>query len=343
MIQSESIPVRYKKLTGYICSACINNRVSHSWIVTYKGNEHLDAFVNYWLQLNICQKLSEIGEPCEKCSNCQTIIQRQYPFLFEIKPTSKLRQIVIDEIRELEHFLYLKTNHQKKIGLIYHADRMTVQAQNAFLKTLEEPTPDTLLLLLTSNTNALLPTIRSRCHVISLFNENYVFNFEGRDKLCEVLATMTKGSGAKVAASASYSINSILEKLQKSVINNHEVKEKEIELNSYKDNKDIEKKLASQFEAIKMANYIRARDELISAVYSWYAQQYIIACGIPESLLANPELCNDLSGKAYQNSETVNFSMRNLRLTENFISTINYNVDEKLAIQNFCQEICKKN
>ncbi len=324
-------------------NARINNRVSHSWIFTYAGKEYPKSFVNFWLQLNVCQNLTNTGDRCGNCDNCQNIIRRKYPYLFEIKPASKLRQIVIDEIRELEHFLYLKTNNEKKLGLIHHADRMTIQAQNAFLKTLEEPTPDTLLILLTSNVNALLPTIKSRCHVISLFGDRYVYDFYGKDKLCEVLATMTKGSGAKTAASASYSITRILEELQKSVNNNDEVKDKEIELDKYRESKEIEKRLVNQFEAIKMANYVKVRDDLISAVYSWYAQQYIIASGISKMKLANPELCNDLSDDDKQNAPHIHFAMRNLYLVEKFVKTLNYNVDEKLAIQDFCQEICKKN
>ncbi len=341
--QSDPILGKYKKLTGYIQNARINNRISHAWIFTYSGNQYSRSFIDFWLQLNVCKHSAETGEFCGSCDHCQSIIHEKYPYLFEIKPASKLRQIVIDEIRELEHFLYLKTNNEKKIGLIHHADRMTIQAQNAFLKTLEEPTPDTLLLLLTSNVHALLPTIKSRCHVISLFNDRYYHDFDGRDKLCEALATMKEGSGAKIAASASYVIIEILEKLQKSVNRNDEVKEKEVELDKYRENKEIEKRLANQFEAVKMANYIKVRDELISAVYSWYAQQYMIASGISKSKLANPELCIDASDENEQNAPLPYFAMRNLNLVEKFVQTLGYNVDEKLAIQDFCQEICRKN
>jgi replication-associated recombination protein RarA len=72
----------------------------------------------------------------------------------------------IEDIRDIQSFLQLKTlgkNRIRRIVILEQADTMTIEGQNAFLKTLEEPPIDTVIILLTTNENLLLDTIRSRC------------------------------------------------------------------------------------------------------------------------------------------------------------------------------------
>ena len=93
-------------------------------------------------------------------------------FVRVIAPTSKSRKIAIGFIRELEQFFSQKTAaNQAKIAIIKDADRMTIEAQNAFLKTLEEPPNGCYLILLTSELHQLLPTTRSRCLTLSVSDQ----------------------------------------------------------------------------------------------------------------------------------------------------------------------------
>lgn len=76
-------------------------------------------------------------------------------------------QIYIDDIRELKHFLSFKSySGLYKFVLINDADRLTEEASNAFLKVLEEPTPNSIIVLVTSKSKWILPTISSRCELI---------------------------------------------------------------------------------------------------------------------------------------------------------------------------------
>lgn len=87
-----------------------------------------------------------------------------------IRPESRSRRIKIDQIRALERQLHLSgVPNQTKIGVIQDADRLQKESENAFLKTLEEPPPKTLLLLLTAQPEQLLDTIRSRCIAVTLY------------------------------------------------------------------------------------------------------------------------------------------------------------------------------
>src|SRR5438445_3662707 len=89
--------------------------------------------------------------------------------IFIAQPESKSRRIVIEQIRDLEHALQMRAaNGRQKVAIISDADRLQSQAANAFLKTLEEPPKNSLLLLLSALPEALPETILSRCIAIPL-------------------------------------------------------------------------------------------------------------------------------------------------------------------------------
>lgn len=93
-----------------------------------------------------------------------------YPYLRRVRP-SEGNTISIDAIRELEHFLTLKIPSRQavsRIAIIEDAHSLTTEAQNALLKTLEEPPEHSLLLLTSAHDQALLPTIRSRVQTITV-------------------------------------------------------------------------------------------------------------------------------------------------------------------------------
>jgi DNA polymerase-3 subunit delta' len=84
-------------------------------------------------------------------------------------PESKSRRILVEQIREIEHALQLKASGPgTKVAIIREADRMQPQAANAFLKTLEEPPANSMLLLLSAQPQMLLDTILSRCIMVPL-------------------------------------------------------------------------------------------------------------------------------------------------------------------------------
>jgi DNA polymerase-3 subunit delta' len=87
-----------------------------------------------------------------------------HPDCFELRPAGKARQISADATRELIGRLQVTPSiASMKVAILHEADRMNLQAANIFLKTLEEPPPNTAILLLTSRPYSLLSTIRSRC------------------------------------------------------------------------------------------------------------------------------------------------------------------------------------
>src|SRR4051794_8534013 len=94
----------------------------------------------------------------------QQNFDRYHPDYHQIDPESKSRRILVEQIRELENALRMKSARAPwNFGLLSDADRLMPQAANAFLKPLEEPPANSVLILATTLPDALLETIRSRC------------------------------------------------------------------------------------------------------------------------------------------------------------------------------------
>ncbi len=109
-----------------------------------------------------------IGDACGRCSSCRKIANLSHPDMTWVKPGGLSRRIGINSIRDLCRQISLKAYQagQRKIFVLTEAERMTTEAGNALLKTLEEPPADSLLVLLTSHPSSLPPTIISRCQII---------------------------------------------------------------------------------------------------------------------------------------------------------------------------------
>lgn len=111
---------------------------------------------------------------CGNCWDCRHIEEGNHPDIYRLSPAGV--SIGIDEIRDLQKFLILRSFRlSKKIALIEGADVLGEEAANAFLKTLEEPPPNSLLILCAEHQQSLLPTIISRCKKIYLPCRDYPF------------------------------------------------------------------------------------------------------------------------------------------------------------------------
>jgi DNA polymerase-3 subunit delta' len=109
----------------------------------------------------------EPGVGCGDCSSCSRILRRRYPDVHHIAPEGPL--IPVDVVRDVvTRASRSPFEGARKVFVIEEAERMNPAAQNALLKTLEEPEPDTFFVLVADNEDELLETIRSRCRTIRL-------------------------------------------------------------------------------------------------------------------------------------------------------------------------------
>ncbi len=101
---------------------------------------------------------------CGSCGPCRRVDAGTHSDLYILAPQAQKASITVEEIRDISRRLYESPMEgSRKAAIIDPADLMTVGAQNALLKTLEEPPDDTTIILIAENTDALLPTVRSRC------------------------------------------------------------------------------------------------------------------------------------------------------------------------------------
>lgn len=112
---------------------------------------------------------TEAQAPCGECQSCRWIAADQHPDVARLSPEGDSTQILIQQVRDLSAELALSAHGKGyKVAIVRPAEAMNVFAANALLKTLEEPPPRTLVLLVTSQPSRLLPTLRSRCSKLRL-------------------------------------------------------------------------------------------------------------------------------------------------------------------------------
>jgi len=108
-----------------------------------------------------------VTEPCGHCNGCHLMAAGTHPDFKLLAPEGDSKQIPIDAVRETSRFLTLKSQFAPiQVVIVAPAEAMNKYAANSLLKTLEEPTPNSLILLVASQPSRLLPTIRSRCQSI---------------------------------------------------------------------------------------------------------------------------------------------------------------------------------
>ena len=171
-----------------------NNQVSHCYL--FEGPEGMGKFE---LALIFAQSLFCLNfhkDPCNECKNCIKINSFNHPDLHIINEDGG--GIKREDIDELINSIYKKPYEaERKVYIIKDAHLMTLQAANTFLKTLEEPPGDTVMILLTVNSSLLLPTIVSRCQELKFRNVSketiklYLKDFD--DEKVELAANYSKG------------------------------------------------------------------------------------------------------------------------------------------------------
>ncbi|MDA1107026.1 MAG: DNA polymerase III subunit delta' [Proteobacteria bacterium] len=125
------------------------------------GKQH---FAAAFAQALLCAQPAPDGQACRACRPCLLFRAGTHPDYQKITPVEEGKSILIDQIRELNASLAFKSHGEGyKIAALWPADRMNASAANALLKTLEEPSAHTLLMLITSRPAALPATVRSRC------------------------------------------------------------------------------------------------------------------------------------------------------------------------------------
>lgn len=163
-----------EEMKAFFVRAKQQNKVSHAYIISGEDNsgkmKMAEAFANYLL----CQDAE--SDSCGTCNVCSKVSSRNHPDIIYVraeegsdakKSSGKLK---VDDIRfQLNSTMSIRPyESEKKVYIVEHAETMNEQAQNALLKTIEEPPEYAVIILLTNNANVFLQTVLSRCILLEM-------------------------------------------------------------------------------------------------------------------------------------------------------------------------------
>lgn len=327
-----------------------NGRLSHSYLVVSSNPSLRNDFPTLLASLAVCTDPNADGSPCGRCPNCTKLANGLYMDLHLLAPTSKSRQITIgtdsdepDTLRNFESKFYLTSSEPGawKIGFIYDCDAMNKNAQNAFLKTLEEPPKNCMFVLCTGRPYTLLPTIRSRCQILTLSDNVCKYDLTLFDGLPEVLFDLTfRGDGTLAHAESCASgliaiLSSLKTKAEESVNAKWEPRMESINDNLESSaKKTLEKRMLGEIGC----EYLRLREEFLSMIHSWFAQVLFLVGADAESL-PNPEIMEPWLDADPRPVLPEREAVRMLGEAEYLLRVLNTNVNDELAVRSFALSV----
>lgn len=313
-------------------------RLAHAYLFTGSQLSELENVARTLaMTLNCLDPIrGAVGETaidcCGKCLSCRKIDGLNHADVHWVRPEMKSRTIGVDQIRGLMQTVNLKpTEAEYKVSVVVAAERMNVQSANAFLKTLEEPPPRSILILLSSDPQQLLDTIISRCLRLS---------FSGGGQLRvdpEELAWMQ--AFAELAARREGGLLGRYKLLGNLLDRLAEIKESVdetlTERSPLQRHDDADDKLRKQWEdelkAAIEAEYRRERAELLARVQWWLRDIWIRTLNAAEEMLSLPALAGSI--QAVSSRITSEEAMENLAVIERTQRLLGTNVQEALALE----------
>jgi DNA polymerase-3 subunit delta' len=319
-------------------------RLAHAYLFSGHQLEGLEALARTLAQTLNCQNPAKKGsEPldcCDRCASCRKILHLNHGDVHWLRPESKTRIIRVEQIRTLNQEMNLKpTEARYKVGIIVAADRLKTEAANAFLKTLEEPPAQCILILLTTEPQRILETLLSRCLRL---------NFGGDGpRAVEPTQLQWLSSFSEAAAAEHKSLLSryrmmdvLLSKLNEMKVAIETALTARSPLRTYKDaEKDLLDKWEDELAAAIEAEYRRQRTDLLALIQWWFRDVWLETLGSAGK-----------SNKAQMNGSLLNFpqmtgtqkvakrlspgeALANLQILEQLQRWLGTNVQEALALE----------
>jgi len=253
--------------------------------------------------------------------------------IFVAQPESKSRRIVIEQIRDLEHRLQMRaTDGRHKVGIVSEADRLQPQAANAFLKTLEEPPKDSLLLLLSALPEALPDTILSRCIAIPLAPGDDHENKPEEEKLVKLLQeTANEQSWSiqyayRLAQGFQRLLRGIREEIKDEI--DQALKKEETRYKNSTDGTWLEER-EEYYKALTESLYLQRRAGLIETLFAWWSDVLRSGSGVDRRDLPDARKETGALAKRFTTAEI----LRRVHCLEELRDHLNRNIQEALAVE----------
>ena len=310
-------------------------RLGHAYLFAGHQLEDLETLARTLAKTLNCQnpvKTNGVAtDCCDDCLNCKKIENDSHADIHWARAESKSRIISVDQTRELTREIQLKPSEAGyKIAIISGADRLNAQAANAFLKTLEEPPPKSVLILLTTEPSRILETILSRCLRLN-------FSAETARKLsAEQSIWLQQFSSAAAGEQKSLFgryrlLDSLLQHLNTLRARVDEALSARSPLEKYSDaEKDLREKWEEELKAGIEAEYRRQRAEVLLLLQWWLRDVWFWTLAAGEELLHLPQIAGaDEVAKRISPRQ----AQENLQVLEQTQRLLHTNVQEALALE----------
>lgn len=201
--------IGHNQIVEHLKNAIRMEKISHAYILNGESNSGKMMLAEAFATALQCE--SGDAEPCMNCRSCHQAAEHNQPDIIYVSH-EKPNIISVDDIRhQINNDIVIKPYSSKyKIYIVDEAEKMNTQAQNALLKTIEEPPAYGIILLLTTNADAFLPTILSRCITLNLksVNEDLIKDhlmkkYQIPDYQADICAAFAQGNVGKAIQLAS--------------------------------------------------------------------------------------------------------------------------------------------
>ena len=304
-----------------------HGRLAHAYLFLGPRDAGQEAVARTLAQALNC--LEQAHDACGRCDSCRRIAAGQHPDIHWVRPESKSRRITVDQLREFEQAVNFKAAAARvKVGIVVDADCLNEEASNAFLKTLEEPPAQTIIILLTAEPQRLLPTILSRCLRIA-FGPVAGAPALYRAKVVPVLAQWAGGRGVAAAYQLHGALTGLLQQLREEI---RAAAETAADLDRYT-NLDVKTRdrLTTQLDARIEGEYRAAREQVLEELYSWFADVLLCVERADPGLLEHPDQLPALQRAAAD--LTAVRADANLDAIEQIRESLSRNINETLALE----------
>ena len=252
-----------------------SDRIAGAYLFVGPTGIGKETVARYFAQLIFCQQEAQPPAVCGTCLACRKVDSGNHPDLQFIRPDGS--ELKIGQIRELQkQIIYEPFEASRKVYILTDVDRMNDYAENALLKTLEEPPASSVLILLTSNVRVLLPTTRSRCQILQ-------FHPMPTQELAEILTnkfSVAPEQATALAIAADGAIGKALAQLEKGDIRTERVPEV--------------LKESDPLAAFKLAENFKDNPETLSELVTWYRDLLFLQQGAPNELITHIHSAEEL-------------------------------------------------
>lgn len=245
-----------------------SNRMAHTYLFYGPEGVGKEFTARQFAKLLNCTEKTQ--DSCDSCSSCIRIDQNKHPDISWIYPTGKSRQIKIEQVRQLQKFISLKAYEGRaKVSIIVDAHTLNIEAGNALLKTLEEPPPNSVFVLVTHSPETLLPTIKSRTQDVQFF-------CLAQDKVKELLEKEMEFSKEEASFYSQLSLGSpgrALSLKDEDIFNQRRFILDILAKGVIKNMKELMDKVAQIQEGLEHAEedgYRKQMEEILGLILSWY-------------------------------------------------------------------------